>query len=97
MKRVIINANENHSQLEACLRFFILIIQQGNTLRLLGYAHIDPRYRRRLMAAGLVVGCQFRIKRLAPVGGTCEIEYLGESICLRKHEMSKMQLEQVEI
>ena len=54
---------------------------------------IDKALRRRLLDMGITEGVQVKIKRIAPLGDPYDIELRGYELCLRKHDLSLIDVE----
>lgn len=53
----------------------------------------DKALRRRLMDMGITEGVQIKIKKIAPLGDPIDIEVRGYELCLRKFDMSMIDVE----
>lgn len=49
----------------------------------------------RLQELGLTVGSTFKVVKVAPFGDPVEIDLRGYRLCLRKNEMSELEIEPV--
>ncbi|AXU97312.1 MAG TPA: iron transporter [Erwinia persicina] len=56
---------------------------------------INPAFRQKLMALGLLPGSTFQLIRVAPLGDPLHIETRRISLMLRKKDLSLLQLEAV--
>lgn len=65
----------------------------GQIGRVAGYSKGSKVYRQKLMAMGLVMGTEFSITRVAPMGDPVEIEVRGFSLSLRKSEAEALSVE----
>jgi ferrous iron transport protein A len=54
---------------------------------------IDKALRRRLLDMGITEGVQIKIKRIAPLGDPYDIELRGYELCLRKKDLSLIDVE----
>lgn len=54
---------------------------------------IDKSLRRRLLDMGITEGVQIKIKRIAPLGDPYDIELRGYELCLRKKDLSLIDVE----
>lgn len=70
-------------------------LNQGDTVRLMGFGHTEPQYRRKLLSLGVTRGVDFSVIRMAPLGCPIQIEVRGTFITLRKEEASHLVLERV--
>jgi ferrous iron transport protein A len=53
----------------------------------------DRALRRRLLDMGITEGVQIKIKRIAPLGDPYDIELRGYELCLRKKDLSLIDVE----
>jgi len=53
----------------------------------------DRALRRRLLDMGITEGVQIKIKKIAPLGDPIDIEVRGYELCLRKSDMSLIDVE----
>ncbi|MCF7929890.1 MAG: ferrous iron transport protein A [Acholeplasmataceae bacterium] len=53
----------------------------------------DKALRRRLLDMGITEGVQIKIKKIAPLGDPIDIELRGYELCLRKYDMSLIDVE----
>ncbi len=53
----------------------------------------DKALRRRLLDMGITEGVQVKIKRIAPLGDPYDIELRGYELCLRKRDLSFIDVE----
>lgn len=53
----------------------------------------DKALRRRLLDMGITEGVQIKIKKIAPLGDPIDIELRGYELCLRKFDMSLIDVE----
>ena len=53
----------------------------------------DKALRRRLLDMGITEGVQIKIKKIAPLGDPIDIEVRGYELCLRKFDMSMIDVE----
>lgn len=67
----------------------------GDRGRVAGYQKGFEKYRKKLMAMGLIKGTEFTINRVAPMGDPVEIEVRGYSLSLRKDEATALFVEGV--
>ncbi|WP_455814660.1 ferrous iron transporter A [Pseudomonas graminis] len=62
--------------------------------RIAGFSSsINPVFRQKLMALGLLPGATFRLIRIAPLGDPLHIETRHVSLMLRKKDLALLQLE----
>lgn len=62
--------------------------------RIAGFSpFINPAFRQKLMALGLLPGSTFQLIRVAPLGDPVHIEMRRVSLMLRKKDLSLLQLE----
>jgi len=54
---------------------------------------IDKALRRRLLDMGITEGVQIKVKRIAPLGDPYDIELRGYELCLRKKDLSLIDVE----
>ncbi len=67
----------------------------GDTGRFRGYSKGHKKYRRKLLAMGLIKGTEFTVNRVAPLGDPVEIDLRGFSLSLRKDEATALIVEEV--
>lgn len=67
----------------------------GDTGRVRGYSKGHKKYRRKLLAMGLIKGTEFTVNRVAPLGDPVEIDLRGFSLSLRKDEATALIVEEV--
>jgi ferrous iron transport protein A len=65
----------------------------GDRGRVAGFEKGFEKYRRKLLAMGLVKGTEFTISRVAPMGDPVEIEVRGYHLSLRKDEATALDVE----
>jgi ferrous iron transport protein A len=53
----------------------------------------DKALRRRLLDMGITEGVQIKIKKIAPLGDPIDLELRGYHLCLRKKDMSFIDIE----
>ncbi len=53
----------------------------------------DKALRRRLLDMGITEGVQIKLKKIAPLGDPIDIELRGYELCLRKFDMSLIEVE----
>lgn len=53
----------------------------------------DKSLRRRLMDMGITEGVQIKIKKIAPLGDPIDIELRGYELCIRKVDLSTIDVE----
>ena len=63
--------------------------------RVMGYRRGCDVYRRKLLAMGLTVGCEFSVSRFAPLGDPIEIDVRGYNLSLRRQEAAVLLVEGV--
>lgn len=49
--------------------------------------------KRRLLDMGITTGVEVKIKKIAPLGDPIDISLRGYELCLRKSELSKIEVE----
>jgi len=67
----------------------------GDRGRVTGFEKGFEKYRKKLLAMGLIKGTEFTINRLAPMGDPVEIEVRGYNLSLRKDEAAALFVEGV--
>ncbi len=53
------------------------------------------KYRRKLLAMGLIKGTEFTVNRVAPLGDPVEIDVRGFSLSLRRNEATVLLVDEV--
>ncbi|MCR3905532.1 MAG: ferrous iron transport protein A [Tenericutes bacterium] len=53
----------------------------------------DKALRRRLLDMGITEGVQVKVKKIAPLGDPIDIELRGYELCLRKRDLSLIDVE----
>ncbi|MTD29134.1 ferrous iron transporter A [Erwinia sorbitola] len=67
-----------------------------HSYRIAGFsASINPAFRQKLMALGLLPGSTFQLVRVAPLGDPLHIETRHVSLMLRKKDLNLLQLEAI--
>jgi ferrous iron transport protein A len=67
----------------------------GDRGRVAGFEKGLDKYRKKLLAMGLIKGTEFTINRVAPMGDPVEIEVRGYHLSLRKDEATALFVEGV--
>ena len=67
----------------------------GDQGRVVGFKKGLDKYRKKLMAMGLIKGTEFKINRIAPMGDPIGIEVRGYNLSLRKDEAAAFFVEGV--
>lgn len=67
----------------------------GDQGRVTGFEKGLNKYRKKLMAMGLIKGTEFTINRIAPMGDPIGIEVRGYNLSLRKDEAAAFFVEGV--
>lgn len=67
----------------------------GDRGRVAGFEKGLDKYRKKLLAMGLIRGTEFTINRVAPMGDPVEIEVRGYHLSLRKNEAAALFVEGV--
>ena len=67
----------------------------GDRGRVTGFEKGFEKYRKKLLAMGLIKSTEFTINRLAPMGDPVEIEVRGYNLSLRKDEAAALFVEGV--
>lgn len=69
----------------------------GDTCIIRGFTkgHEQKKYRRKLLAMGLLKGTEFTVNRVAPLGDPVEIDVRGFSLSLRKSEVTALIVDEV--
>ena len=68
-------------------------LKQGQKAKVTKLNTIDKALRRRLLDMGITEGVQIKIKRIAPLGDPFDIELRGYELCLRKKDLSLIDIE----
>jgi ferrous iron transport protein A len=67
----------------------------GDRGRVIGFEKGLEKYRKKILAMGLIKGAEFTINRVAPLGDPVEIEVRGYNLSLRKDEATTLFVEGV--
>ena len=65
----------------------------GQKAKVIKLNTIDKALRRRLLDMGITEGVQIKVKRIAPLGDPYDIELRGYELCLRKKDLSLIDVE----
>ena len=65
----------------------------GNRGRVIGFEKGLEKYRKKLLAMGLIKGTEFTINRVAPLGDPIDFVIKGYHLSLRKSEAKQIQVE----
>ena len=63
-------------------------LQKGQVAKVLGLHNDNPSVKRRLLDMGITTGVEVKVKKFAPLGDPVCIEVRGYELCLRKCELS---------
>ena len=70
-------------------------LKVGDKGKIIGFKDIDRTFRSKLLSMGLVKGCEFTIKRVAPLGDPMEIHIRDFNLTLRKDEVNAVVVERI--
>ena len=65
----------------------------GQKAKVLGLHNDNPAVKRRLMDMGITTGVTVIVKKRAPFGCPVDIKLRGYELCLRKKDMSEIDIE----
>jgi ferrous iron transport protein A len=68
-------------------------LKKGQKAKVVFLNTTDKSLRRRLMDMGITEGVQIKIKKIAPLGDPIDIELRGYELCIRKTDMSMIDVE----
>ena len=68
-------------------------LRKGQKAKVVFLNSEDKALRRRLLDMGITEGVQIKIKKIAPLGDPIDIELRGYELCLRKYDMSFIDVE----
>jgi len=68
-------------------------LKKGQKAKVVLLNTTDKSLRRRLMDMGITEGVQIKIKKIAPLGDPIDIELRGYELCIRKVDMSMIDVE----
>lgn len=68
-------------------------LKKGQKAKVVFLSMEDKSLRRRLMDMGITEGVQIKIKKIAPLGDPIDIELRGYELCIRKSDMSTIDVE----
>jgi len=69
------------------------LLSKGTKAKVVGIQTTDHVFKRRLMDMGITEGVQIKIKKIAPLGDPIDIELRGYELCLRKKDLSLIDVE----
>lgn len=68
-------------------------LPKGYVAKVLHIATPDSKLKRRLMDMGITEGVQVQVKKIAPMGDPIDILLRGYELCLRKADLSFIEVE----
>jgi ferrous iron transport protein A len=68
-------------------------LKKGQKAKVVLLNTTDKSLRRRLMDMGITEGVQIKIKKIAPLGDPIDIELRGYELCIRKVDLSTIDVE----
>ena len=71
-------------------------LSKGQTAKVLGLHNNNQVLKRRLLDMGITTGVKIHIKHVAPLGDPISIAVRGYELCIRKADMSEIDVEVVE-
>ena len=69
------------------------LIPKGMKIKVNHIHTADHIFKRRLMDMGITEGVQIKVKKIAPLGDPIDIELRGYELCLRKKDLSLIEVE----
>jgi ferrous iron transport protein A len=66
---------------------------KGQTCKVIHLSLSDKALRRRLLDMGITEGVHIKIKKIAPLGDPIDLELRGYQLCLRKRDMTSIDVE----
>ena len=70
-------------------------IAKGQVAEVLGLHNNNSAIKRRLLDMGITKGVKISIKNIAPLGDPISINLRGYELCIRKHDMSEIDIKVV--
>lgn len=71
-------------------------LAKDQTAKVLGLHNNNHALKRRLLDMGITTGVKIHIKHIAPLGDPISISVRGYELCLRKSDMSEIDVEVIE-
>lgn len=71
-------------------------LKRGQKCIVLAFHNDNPALRRRLLDMGITKGVEITVKKIAPLGDPIDIALRGYELCIRKEEMSQIDIKVVE-
>jgi len=68
-------------------------LKKGQKAKVIMLHTEDKALRRRMLDMGITEGVQVKVKKIAPLGDPFDIELRGYELCLRKHDLSFIDVE----
>lgn len=68
-------------------------LSKGHTAKVIHINTPDIKLKRRLMDMGITEGVQIEVKKIAPMGDPVDISLRGYELCLRKIDLSFIEVE----
>lgn len=70
-------------------------LKRGQKCIVLAFHNDNPALRRRLLDMGITKGVEITVKKIAPLGDPIDIALRGYELCIRKEEMSQIDIKVV--
>lgn len=70
-------------------------LSKGQVAEVLGLHNNNSAIKRRLLDMGITKGVKISIKNIAPLGDPISISLRGYELCIRKHDMSEIDIKVV--
>ncbi|MDX9691179.1 MAG: FeoA family protein [Acholeplasmataceae bacterium] len=68
-------------------------LSKGQKCKVIHLATTDKALRRRMLDMGITEGVHIKIKKVAPLGDPVDLELRGYQLCLRKRDLSMIDVE----
>ncbi|MBK0097494.1 ferrous iron transporter A [Erwinia sp. S63] len=73
-------------------------VRPQHTYRIMGFkSHINPAWRQKLLAIGLLPGSTLEVVRVAPLGDPIQIRIRRVSFAVRQTDLANINLENVSV
>ena len=70
-------------------------LKKGEKGKVIAINTNNIKLRRRILDMGLTLGTQVKIKKIAPFGDPISVELRGYELCLRKSELSNIEVDKL--
>ena len=67
-------------------------LKKGERCKVISINNFNPLLRRRMLDMGITNGVEIKVKKIAPFGDPIDIELRGYELCLRKVDLSNIEV-----